>query len=160
MAQHACGVPPAANYPMYAGLLSALDAGKPEPLLNELMRFGFVRETMNMTQPLDTSLTVFGCVDAADASARLELLSDVRQHSASPLGHALSVKTSGTLPTLVWLRHQHPLRNEQRAAHRREQPEVHRRELRALLRVDRRRRAGRAAHVDVRPVHAFEPAAQ
>ena len=34
---------------------------------------------------------------------RLELLSDVRQHSASPLGHALSVKTSGTqLPTLAY----------------------------------------------------------
>ena len=44
-ARHACGVPPAANYPMYAGLLSALNAGIPEPLLNELMRFGFVRET-------------------------------------------------------------------------------------------------------------------
>ena len=57
MARHACGVPPAANYPMYAGLLAALDAGNPEPLLNELMRFGFVRETMNMTQPLDTSWT-------------------------------------------------------------------------------------------------------
>ena len=57
MARHACGVPPAANYPMYAGLLAALDADNPEPLLNELMRFGFVRETMNMTQPLDTSWT-------------------------------------------------------------------------------------------------------
>ena len=54
-----CGVPPAANYPMCAGLLSALDASDPEPLLNELMRFGFVRETMNMTQPLNTSWTVF-----------------------------------------------------------------------------------------------------
>ena len=43
-ARHACGVPPAATYPLYSGLLSALDAGKPEPLLNELMRFGFVRE--------------------------------------------------------------------------------------------------------------------
>ena len=41
-----CGVPPAANYPMYAGLLSALDADNPEPLLNQLMLFGFVRETM------------------------------------------------------------------------------------------------------------------
>ena len=50
---------------MYAGLLSALDAGDPEPLLNELMRFGFVRETMNMTQPLNTSWAPFGCVDAA-----------------------------------------------------------------------------------------------
>ena len=143
MARHACGVPPAANYPMYAGLLSALDAGVPEPLLNELMRFGFVRETMNMTQPLNTSWAVFGCVDAADASARLELLSDVRQHSASPLGHALSVKTSGTLPTLVY------------CAGGRTRVVV-----RAVLRADRRRRARRAAHVDVRPLHPVEPAAQ
>ena len=36
---------------------------------------------------------------------------------------------------------------------------VHRRELRAVLRPDRRRRAGRAAHVDVRPAHPFQPAA-
>ena len=138
-----CGVPPAANYPMYAGLLSALDAGNPEPLLNELIRFGFVRETMNMTQPLNTSWAPFGCVDATDAGARLELLADVRQQCI-----------------VRRLRHQHSLRNEQRTAHRREQPEVHRRELRALLRTDRRRRARRADHVDVRPLHPLEPAAQ
>ena len=87
-----CGVPPAANYPMYAGLLAALDADNPEPLLNELMRFGFVRETMNMTKPLDTSFTghaSFGgdltaSCDGSDISTRSETSSAQPTGASSP----------------------------------------------------------------------------